>query len=317
MRIALFDPYTPKFTGDIVDAWRAMGHEVRVDRYYDPKLVEWADVIFFDTCDNNLKSAMYPDKSDPTQEGWDLHDMDLTGKKIMVRIIDIEVWVGHNMNVDWSLVTDIVYIAPHIMDLVRNSPNWKPEYESKTHFIPCGVNLDKFTFAEREPGFNIGVVSEIWESKGADLFLQVMLKLKKVAGDKYNLKWVGKMQCYQWDWWYIQDFIKRNELKVEFIEHVESIDAFLEDKNYLLHCSLKEGFSYATAEAMAKGIKPVTHHFYGAEHLWPEMTWSSVDEAVEMILNADYSSSSYRQYLIDKGYTVDGMMGRITEVING
>jgi glycosyltransferase involved in cell wall biosynthesis len=314
MKIALFDPYLPKFTQDIIDSFRAQGHEVKTDRYYDPKLVEWADIVWFDTCDNNLKSAMYPDKSDPTQEGWDLHEMDLTRKKIIVRIIDIEVWVGHNMNVDWSLITDIVYIAPHIMELVKNSPNWKPEYDAKCHFIPCGVNLEKFTFKERQAGFNIGVVSEIWESKGADLFLQVALKLRQID-ERYNIQWVGKMQCYQWDWYYIQDFIKRHDLKIEFIEHVESIDEFLEDKNYLLHCSLKEGFSYATAEAMAKGIKPVTHSFYGSEHLWPGLTWDSIDEAVIDITEDFYDSNDYRQYLIEKGYTVDGMMERITEVL--
>lgn len=315
-KIAIFDPYLRKFTGGIERWFQQQGHEVKMDRYYDPKLVEWADVVWFDTCDNNLKSAMYPDKSDPTQEGWDLHDMDLTGKRIICRIIDIEVWSGHNMNVDWSLITDIIYIAPHIMELVKNSPNWKPEYDSKCHFIPCGVNLEKFTFAEREPGFNIGIVSEIWSSKGTDYVLQIALKLRDID-PRYNIKWVGKMQEYVWEWWYIQDFIKHHDLNIEFLDWVESVDEFLEDKNYLLHASKKEAFSYATAEAMAKGIKPILHHFYGAEHLWPGMTWMSIDEAVTDIIELSYDSQSYRQYLIEKGYTVDGMMGRIMEVLNG
>lgn len=319
MKIAVFDPYTPKFTGDMVDFWRAQGHEVKVDRYYDPGLVEWADVIWFDTCDNNLKCAMFPDENDPTQAGWDMHKMDLTGKKVVVRVIDIEVWVGHNMNVDWDLVTDIVFIAPHIKDLVANAPNWKPEHEDKVRMIPCGVNLDRYSFKERQPGFNIGIVSEIWGSKGSDLVIQVAMKLKQID-ERYNIKWVGKMQEYQWDWYYLQDTIKKHNLNIEFIDWVESIDEFLEDKNYILHCSKKEAFSYAVAEAMAKGIKPVLHRFYGADALWPNLTWNTIDEAVDMITDPDpfgYNSNFYKQYLEDMGYTLDNMMTKIEEVING
>lgn len=316
MKIALFDPYWPKFTGDIVDAWRKMGHEVKTDRYYNPELIHWADVIWFDTCDNNLKCAMNPDKDDPTQEGWDMHDMDLTGKKIIVRVIDIEVWSGHNMNVDWDLVTDIVFIAPHIRALVENSPNWKPEYESKCRWIPCGVDLDKWTFKPHYRGYNIGIVSEVWSSKGTDYVLQIAMKLKQID-DRYNIKWVGKMQEYVWEWFYIQDFIKRNELKIEFTDWVEDLNEFLEDKNYLLHATKKEAFSYATAEAMAKGIKPVLHHFYGAENLWPGMTWNTIDEAVGMITENNYNSSKYLAYLCEHGYTLDQMMEKIMEVING
>lgn len=315
MKIALFDPYTPKFTGDIVRWWQTHGHEVRVDRYYDPELVKWADVVWFDTCDNNLKCAMYPDKNDPTQQGWDLHEMDLTNKKLIVRVIDIEVWSGHNLNVDWDLVDDIIFIAPHIKELVARGHNWKPEYEEKVRIIPCGVDLDRFTFKERSPGFNIGIVSEIWGSKGSDLVLQVALKLKSIDS-RYNIQWLGKWAEYNWDEAYIRSFIERNQLSITFVDWVESVDDFLEDKNYLLHCSKKEAFSYATAEAMAKGIKPILHHFYGAEDLWPDMTWQSIDGAIGKIIDEYYDSRTYPRYLIERGYTLPQMMAKIDEVIN-
>jgi hypothetical protein len=96
-----------------------------------------------------------------------------------------------------------------------------------------------------------------------------------------------------------------------------TVDEFLEDKNYLLHASHKEGFSYATAEAMAKGIKPIIHRFYGADDLWPNMTWDSIDQAIEMITNKEYNSASYRQYLINQGYTLPQMMEAFNKVIKG
>jgi len=96
----------------------------------------------------------------------------------------------------------------------------------------------------------------------------------------------------------------------------ETVDKFLEGKNYLLHASHKEAFSYATGEAMAKGIKPVLHRFYGADGLWPGITWDTIDQAIEMITEDRYDSASYRQYLIDHGYTLDQMMTAIDKIIN-
>lgn len=319
MKILLFDPYIPKFTGDMIDWWRANGHEVKHDRYYDPKLVDWADVIWFDTCDNNLKSAMHPSEA-LIEEGamnghlWDMHDMDLTGKKVVVRPIDIEVWQGHHADaLLWDLVDDCIFIAPHIRDIMMADS--RPQQSSmKLHVIPCGIDLDKLTYAEREHGFNIGILAEVWESKGVDLVLQIAIKLKEID-PRYNITWVGRQADYHWDQAYTQDFIKRNELNITFIDWVESVDDFLQDKNYLLHASKKEAFSYATAEAMAAGVKPILHHFYGAENLWPGLTWDSIEEAIAWITGGPYDSAFYRQYLVDHDYTVEAMMNKIMTVL--
>ncbi len=326
MKIALFDPYLLKFTDGMVKWWQANGHEVRYDRYYDPKLAEWADVIWFETCDNNLKSATNPGEAimadDANYQPWDLHKQDLTGKKVICRAIDIEVWYGHQNGVLWDVVTDCISIAPHIRDLLHSTL----PLEVRQHTIPCAVDLDRYTYRERGIGFDVAVISEKWTSKGTDLILQIAMKLKAIDS-RYKIHWLGRWSDYEWEKAYFESFIARNELNFEFTEWIEgenAVDDFLEGKNYLLHASHKEGFSYATAEAMAKGVKPVLHHFFGAEALWPGMTWNTIDEAVTMI-DADndprrgqpYDSAKYRQYLIDRGYTLPQMMEKIMEVING
>ncbi len=317
MKIAIMDPYQGKFTSGMQEWWEKHGHEVRRDTYYDPDLVRWADIVWFYTCDNNIKNACYPDKNDPTTAGWDMHDMDLTGKRIVVNPIDIEVWYGHQNNVDWSLVTDVVFIAKHIQDLANNFEGLR-ESKARQHVIQHGIDLSKWTYKERKPGYNIGIVSELWESKGTDLVLQVAYRLKQI-NPKYNITWLGRWSEYEWDKAYFLDFVKRNELSIKLVEHVESVDEFLEDKNYLLHASKKEAFSFATAEAMAKGIKPILHHFYGAEHIWPWMTWQSIDQAVSMMTTRTYreayNSAAYLKYLFDYGYTLDQQMQCIEDEV--
>lgn len=314
MKIALFDPYLPKFTQDMVDWWRGHGHEIRMDRYYDPKLVEWADVIWFDTTDNNIKSATNPSEAiladDSNYSPWDLHQMDLTGKRIIVRPIDIEVWYGHQDGALWDVVDDVIFIAPHIKEL------FKPTVKNM-HIIPHSINPDRYTFKERKPGFDIAVVSEKWTSKGTDLILQIALKLKQID-ERYKIHWLGRWSDYEWEKAYFEDFIQHNGLNFEFTEWIEgdnAVNDFLENKNYLLHASHKEAFSAATAEAMAKGIKPVVHRFYGADDLWPGITWNSIDEAVQMLTDEHYDSNFYRQYLFDHGYTIDQMMEKIMDEV--
>lgn len=319
MRIALFDPYLPKFTRGMIDWWTNQGHEVKYDRYYNPELIEWADVVWFDTIDNNLKSATNPSEAiladDNNVSPWDLHDMDLTGKRIIARAIDIEVWQGHQHGSIWDVVTDCIFIAPHIRNLMEDM---LPD-NVKVHTIPCAVDLDKYTFRERKPGYNIAVVSEKWTSKGTDLILQIALKLKQID-PKYKIHWLGRWSDHEWEKAYFEDFIRHNNLNFEFTEWIEgdnAVDEFLEDKDYLLHASHKEAFSYATAEAMAKGIRPIVHRFYGADDLWPGLTWNGIDEAVDMITDGEYDSQSYRDYLHTQGYCLPLMMARINKVIRG
>lgn len=323
MKIALFDPYNQKFMKDSIEWWVSHGHEVRCETYYNPELVVWADIVFFHTCDNNLLSATNPDqalkdewKYSNRPGAWDMHEMDLNGKKIVVQPIDIEVWNGSHAHEDmWDIVTHCIFIAPHIRDLAFQDSRIQ-NHPMKVEIIPFSINPNKWTFKERKPGFNIAVVAETWESKGIDYVLQIVYKLKQID-ERYNITYVGKEADYHWHRFYRTEFIKENNLNIKFIDWVDNLDEFLEDKNYLLHASTKEAFSAATAEAAAKGIRPILHAFGGYKPLWGDSgwIWQGIDEAIDMITDGEYDSQSYRQYLFDKGYTTDQMMQRIMNVI--
>ncbi len=326
MKITLFDPYLRKFTDGFERHWLNQGHEVKMARYYDPELVRWGDVIYFFTCDNNLKMATNPPVDNPDFAGYDMHDMDLAGKRIVVQPIDIECWYGHHLECKWDLVDDVIFIADHILNMVDPWTLPGRREDMRVHTVQLGVDLDKWTFKERGPGFNVAIISEKWTSKGTDLLLQLMLKLKNMDS-RWKFYWLGQRSDYPWEYAYFDDFVEHHQLPVEFINILNdgrTVDDFLDDKNYLLHASHKEAWSAATAEAMAKGIKPVVHRFYGADDIWPGMTWDTLDEAITM-LDADngtnrgqpYNSVSYRQYLIDHEYTLPQSMVKIDRIIKG
>lgn len=323
-KIALFDPYHGKFTTDMITWWENHGHEVKMETYYNPELVMWADVVWFDTCDNNILSATNPDqalkdewKYSNRPGAWDMHEMDLSNKKVIVRPIDIEVWQGHHAYENmWNVVNDVIFLAPHIQKIMMADS--RPQAGTfRQHVIPCGVNLDRWTFKDRSDGFKIGVVAERWVSKGIDYAIQIAYKLKSIDS-RYKIYWLGVNNDYHWEHEYLKDSIRRYKLPIILQEEfVDDLDAWWEDKNYCLSASHKEAYGYSVAEAMAKGIKPLIHHFYGAEAIWPDITWFGVDEAIDMITEIEYDSNSYRRYLIDHSLDVESMMNSIMEVING
>lgn len=316
-RIALFDPYLSKFTDGMIRWWTEHGYIVDAQRYYNPELAEQADILWFETADNNLASATKPGSAilddNANYFPWDLHDMDLSKKHVIVRPIDIEVWHGHQHAARWDLVDDVIFIAEHIRALAEDLPEMREDI--RIHTIPHSVDLDSWTFKERQHGFNIAVVSERWVTKGTSEILQIAMKLKQIDS-RYKITWLGQRSDYPWEHNYRDEMVEALDLPIEFVNIVDSVDEFLEDKNYLLHASHKEAFSAATAEAMAKGIKPVLHRFYGADQLWGDLPlWTGIDQAVEMITGGPYDSQGYRQYLINRGYTLPQMMEAIDKVI--
>lgn len=323
MRLTIFDPYNGKFTNDMVEWWLQHGYEVKRETYYNPELVMWADVVYFFTCDNNLLSATNPNqalkdewKYSNRPGAWDMHEMELSQKKVIVHPVDIEVWQGHHAYENmWDVVDDVIFPAPHIQEIMMADS--RPQSgKFKQHVIPFGVDLDKWTFKDRSDGFKIGIVAERWVSKGVDYVIQIASRLKDIDA-RYRIYWLGKNNDYHWEHEYLRDFIAHQNLPLVLQEDfVEDLDAWWEDKNYVLHCSHKETYTYAVAEAMAKGIKPIFHRYFGAEATWPGITWTSIDEAIDLITEMKYDSQSYRQYLTDHQLDLESMMYSIDKVIN-
>lgn len=306
MKIAVFDPYMPKFFGQVVDRWS--DHDVKYERYYDPSLVEWADVVWFETCDNNLHVATTGDLPDGHDDDWDMHNMDLRGKKIIVRVIDIEAWYGHHLAVKWDVVTDVVFIAPHIQEMVNRDIS----ISAKQHLIPCGVDVDKFEFVDKPYGKKIAWVCEKWPTKGIDYALQIMAALPK----DYELHALGPWNDrYAWEEAYQNDFIEKSGIKFFDYDWVDDIVEFYKDKDFILSCSKKEGFGYSIAEGMSCGLQPVIHEFYGCGRLWDKWTWATIEQAVDLIQSPD-SRKEFPQYLESKGYRLEDMINSIERIIN-
>ncbi len=294
-KIATFSNWGLKFLGIMNDHWRKQGHDVRYEMGYNPDRHEWSDVCFVDVGDNNAQVA----------SGYKFPN-----SKLAIRVIDIEAWCGQPGGVNWENADVCIFGAKHIEELVRGYVDFPPNV--KVVHIPFGVDLDRWTFRERDgSGKNIACVAHQWTAKNLPLLFQVVAKL----GDGWTLHLLGtKSGGDPWQWKYYECILSRMNINYTDTGWVDDLDAWLEDKDFHVLASYKEAFSYVSAQCAAKGIKPLIHPFWGASDIWPESwLWNTVDECVDMILHQSYDSQSYRTFIEDN-YSLKNSMNAINEV---
>lgn len=265
------------------------------------KGMEWADICWFEWCD---ELVIYGSKTQ-----W------ATEKKIVCRLHRYEIFTDYPQRVSWENVDKLIVVTPHLAELLEKKV---PGIHNRVSIITInnGVNLNKYSFAQRSSGFNLAYVGYIHHRKNPALLLQIMKKLVD-KDNRYKLHVAGKFQedltKLYWD-----HLIEKMNLQdnIIFYGWQENIEEWLEDKNYLISTSIHESFGYGIAEAMARGIKPIIHHFPFADEIWAtEFLFSSIDEAVEKITQQPYSSPLYRNF-IEQNYSLSEQIDHLKTILN-
>jgi len=260
------------------------------------KAMKWADICWFEWCNEPL---IYGSNYFLARQ-----------KKIVCRLHRYEVFTEYPQKVNWEHVDQLILVTPHLKLILEHTV---PGIEEKVAMtvVNNGVDLSKYTFRDRVPGFSLAYIGYLHLRKNPMMLLQVMAQL--VAIDpRYKLFLAGKFQDalakLYWEHMVLQMGLTDN---VQFDGWQEDISGWLEDKNYLLSTSIHESFGYAIAEGMARGLKPVVHNFPFADEIWAEeMLFNTVDEAVAMVTSPDYHSAAYRAF-IETHY---GLARQITQI---
>jgi len=288
----------------VVEKWKEQGHEVKTDMYYDIEKANWCDVIF---CEYIQGGAIHACKDEGMK------------KPIVMRGIDIDLYYGHYLGVDWNRCKAILFINDYMREyIVDNYVSTRQiKLECAVETVNLGVDLDKWTYkGDNSPKTKkIGWLNAFWSGKGVGILTQIIYNLIK-KDSEYQFEIVGN--CPEpWLEKYFIEFLKRNGLEnnVKRIKSVVSVDEWLNDKDYILSTSMKECMSMPLIEAMAKGIKPIIHHWWDAKELYPEeLVFETVDEAVNLILEDKYDSRSYRKFVEDR-YDLNMQVNKLNKVL--
>ncbi len=261
--------------------------------------MEWADICWFEWCDGLI---IYGSKLAAAKE-----------KKIVCRLHSYEAFTNYPSHVNWNTVDKLIFVAEHLQKLVIE--NFKINKE-KTIIIPGGVNISKWGFKQRSPGFNVAYVGYINYKKGPSLLLHTFKAIYD-RDNRYKFYIAGQYQDPRYHL-YFQQMIKEFGLENNFFFEgwQGDLDKWLEDKDYIVCTSILESQNMSVMQAIAKGIKPIVHNFAGARGIYPsKYLWNTIDEAVKMITEESYDSNEYREF-IEENYSLEKQLKTINAMMD-
>ncbi len=287
MKLAIYDSWNKKFSGPIIEHWEKLGHQISYNEKY--KLDPPADVAFWYQGDNAAQVGV----------------IESNAFIKYVQCIDIEVFAGQPYAIDWSKVNGILFIADHIRDMVL--PKINPP--KKVAVIKPGIDLSKFYLKptsdmESRPTRRIAYVTgdrRIWDVKRLDIALMLLRDLIDVGKHIWQLHILGSYSVHEQYNDYCRHLIENLKLEdfIVWYDRQDDVSKWLDDKDYFLLPSTKEAFSYATAEAMAKGIKPIIGNWRSADVNWKPFYCQTIGQMFTKFLEKGYTPEAYRKFVED------------------
>ena len=283
--------------------------------------IHWGDTIFFEWCNEVAVTGT-------NYKG-------IQGKKVIIRLHSYEIFTNYPKQINWDTVNKLIFVAPHIKEILNElSPGILDKVD--TEVIYNGVDVKNIPYKERFPANNIAWVGYINYKKNPSMALQILyelvtgvpnldnIDLTYTCDPRYILHIAGSYQDLRYKV-YLEHMIKEMGLEDNVIFHgwIDDMESFWKDMNYLLHTSIHEGHSLAITEAMARGIKPIIHNFRGAKELYDTkedsttlgLLFNTVNHAANNIISKEYHSKWYRDWVIDKGWTLQNQLEKINNII--
>jgi glycosyltransferase involved in cell wall biosynthesis len=180
-----------------------------------------------------------------------------------------------------------------------------------------GIDLSKFRFRARSKSTSLAFLGFVNYRKNPAFLLQILARLVKLD-PAYTLYVGGTFQDLRFKI-YFDHMVRSLGLtdNIVFDGWIDDVEAWLEDKDYILSTSIFESFGMSIAQGMSKGLKPIVHNWPGASGIYPsEMLFDTLDEAIEMIVTDDIQSASYREFIV-RNYSLDKQLMKMDGLLRG
>lgn len=268
-KIVLFATY-PTFINDTIEQLRRNNEVKLVDLNQASQMdsfLEWADIAWFEWCDNLLIEATKRPKRCP----------------IICRLHSYEAFTDMPGQVDWSKVDLLVFVNDSVKQIFEQQVAIRP----RMIVVHNGVDLDRFSIPnDKTYGKKIASVGYINYKKNPALLLYCFKKIHEYD-PAYTLHIAGSHQDPRIKL-YFDHFLAENPLPVVFDGWVEDMPAWYADKDFVISTSLFESFHYSIAEGMASGLMPLIHNWYGANQLYPNSyLYADPDQCLHLLMQLE------------------------------
>ena len=241
-------------------------------------------------------------------------------KRVIVRLHSYEAFTNFPENINWDYVNEIVYVAEHVAHIINTWHNLlQINTRHKIHCVPNGVDINKIQLNKPGTGFNICSVGGISHKKNPEMMLQIFKKLADLE-DNYRFHIAGAYQDSRYELYlnHMTTVLGLAE-KTVYYGNVTDMDTFYKGKDFILLCSPHEGHNVSVIEAMARGICPVVHNYYGADKQYDriKVLFDTIDDAVYIIRNNTIEPIQHREFVIGRKWTLENQVKSFVDIING
>lgn len=248
----------------------------------------------------------------------------LEGKQVICRVHSYEVLSNMIEQVDWSVITDVVFVAEHIQAFSAERIQ-KSSQTIYPHIIPNGVDLSKFSITpNKEFKGNICFCGYINHKKSPELLMQAFKSIYhgsnvdcKLHVD-YKLHVAGQFQDPRY-LYYMEHITDAMNLKEHSKFHgwVKDMNAFYANMDYIIVASPWESQHMACMEAMACGVTPLVHNFVGSDKIYqPEHIWTTIPEVVSMVHTSIDPTYKDNRNFIEVNYSLEKEMDSLKALFN-
>jgi pentatricopeptide repeat protein len=263
------------------------------------ELLAWSDIAWFDGGDEAVvRGCRLP----------------RTGKTIVsLRCSDVQGdWIE---DVRWEHVDILIQIGSQAVEAALLER--VPDIRNRTRLVvlPYGVNLDQFRFQPRPRGKHLACTGCLSMESNPALLLQCMQKLHYLDAE-YRLFFSGRFESSVLEH-YVRHMVQTLGLAdvVSFEPYPGNLDAWFDDKHFIVSSGIGESQVEAVLTGMAAGLKPVVHNFSGAEQLLPPACLFNIaEEFCERVRSQDYDPAGYRR-LVEDRFPIDRHLRQVNLIL--
>ncbi len=261
-------------------------------------LMDWSDIAWFDRGGEILVEASRYNS---------------TPKMVIsIRRSDLcDRWVKE---VRWERVDILALIGSSVEDLLQTHV---PEIHHRTRLvmIPYGINANRYPLRRRERGKHLACLGPLTLEANPAFLLQCLQKLHYLdAGCR--LFFSGGFENSTLER-YVRHMIRKLDLSdvVFFDPYPRDLNGWLSDKHFLVAAGMTEGRLEAVLAGMACGVKPVIHHFSGADTLLPpSCLFNIAEQFCEQVFSRDYQPGQYRRF-VEEHYPLEPQLKQINGIL--
>lgn len=234
---------------------------------------------------------------------------------MICRIHRFEVYDPKIASVNWVNVDEVIFINSKFVQEYKVLYGIDIKRNTNVHEVPNPVQFSS-SFHERIPGFKIAYISRFHADKNPLMALQILAKLVQID-NRYKLYMIGGIQDIQL-YHSCLDFLEKEKLQNNFFYDgvIDDVGEWLIDKSFILSTSIVESQGMAILEGMLQGVKPVIYSGFSMERTFNSLyLFTSIEEAVKMIISEIYDSSVYRHDVISR-FDTKHIMSRIDTIVS-